>query len=142
MIGGTLAKPNKTIHLGNVICIGDEESLSDCSATSYSLVQGKDLLNQINIAGVMCLIPTDCDVPPTGGADCQNGQSRLTGGNGNDAGNLEYCHNGYWSPICNLALTDAAVACRQFGYEDYSCKYMKSLSLYEKRNLTTSKILS
>ena len=131
MTGDTLAKPNKTIHLGNVVCLGNEESLSDCSATSYSLEQGKSLLNQVNIAGVACPIPTDCDIPPTGGVECSNGKSRLTGGNGNSEGNLEYCYNGYWSPVCNLAFTDAAVACREFGYEDYSCKYIKPLSLYK-----------
>ena len=124
--GATLAKPNKTIHLGNVVCLGTEESLSDCSATSYSLEQGKDLLDQVNVAGVACSILTDCDIPPTGGAECQNGMSRLTGGDEKSEGNLEYCYNGYWSPVCNLAFTDAAVACRELGYEDYSCKYMNT----------------
>ena len=134
MTEGTVTKPNQTVHLGNVICHGDEESLSDCSATSYSLEQGKELLDQVDIARVSCPIPTDCEeLTPTDGTDCQHGQSRLTGGSGNGEGNLEYCYNGYWSPVCNLAFTDAAVACREFGYDDYSCKYMENFIPFQRR---------
>ena len=71
MIIGTVAKgssfyskPNKTIHLSNVQCIGDEKRLDECTHTRYSLKTGKSELESVNVAGVRCYassttIPTE-----------------------------------------------------------------------------------
>ena len=53
-----------------------------------------------------------------------NGNLRLTGGNTNDEGVLEYCYNGEWSIFCNLDDEEAAVACKQLGYSQYAGYYI------------------
>ena len=136
-IGNTDAdKPNKPVLLGNVTCNGDEETIGECSAIVYSLQEGKDLLATVDVAGITCLIPSDCDVPPTGGTECQVGATRLTGDDGKSKGNLEYCYNGFWSPTCTLSAIDASIACKEFGYTNYSCEcdnnnvYMYVVSMF------------
>ena len=115
-------KPNKPVLLGDVSCNGDEATFSECSATVYSLQEGKDLWATVDIAGITCLIPSNCDVPPTGGTECQVGDTRLTGDDGKSKGNLEYCYNGFWSPTCTLSEIDASVACQEFGFTNYTCE--------------------
>ncbi len=48
-----------------------------------------------------------------------SGSLRLTGGNTDADGVLEYCYSGKWSPFCNLDIEEAAVACKQLGYSKY-----------------------
>ena len=62
-IGGSLAltgshygKPNKTIHVGNVRCYGNEENLRQCSKTTYSLKEGQQLQQATDVAGVSCIV--------------------------------------------------------------------------------------
>ena len=52
--GSYYGKPNKTIHLSNVQCTGDEKGIDSCNFKSYSLEEGKNKLNFINVAGVKC----------------------------------------------------------------------------------------
>ena len=120
-------KPNKPVLLGDVSCNGDEATIGECSATVYSLQEGKDLLATVDIAGITCLIPSNCDVPPTGGTECQEGDTRLTGDDGESKGNLEYCYNGFWSPSCALSEIDASVACKEFGFTNYTCELWTTL---------------
>ena len=47
------SKPNKTIHIGNVGCHGNEANLHLCVMTIYSLEEGKHL--QQDVAGVSCV---------------------------------------------------------------------------------------
>ncbi len=121
--GSYFGKPDKTVHLSNVQCIGDEGSIGDCTKTSYSLEQGKTL--QTAVAGVTCYIPDGCIAPPTGESEyeCGNGQVKLTGNNANDGeGVLHYCYKGLWSTFCSLSATEATIACRQLGFTDYNCE--------------------
>ena len=104
-----------------VQCTGSEESIKDCNQETYSLEEGKNKLEEVNVAGVKCYVPNDCVSPPNGGSDCNNGDIRLSGG-GNNEGELEYCYKGLWSPFCSLNETEATVACRQLGYYQSNCK--------------------
>ena len=48
---------------------------------------------------------------------CTNGAVRLVGGTSSNEGNLEYCHNGAWSSVCNsFHNEEATVACKQLGF--------------------------
>lgn len=122
--GSQYGKPNKTIHLTNVDCNGAESTLLDCTSTTYSLQQGKNILATANVAGVKCYTPDQCVTPPTTpGTECSTGDVRLVGGQtGVAEGTLQYCYNGMWSPFCYLGPNEATIACRQLGYTDYDCK--------------------
>ena len=63
IIGGSLAltgshygKPNKTIHIGNVRCRGNEENFQQCSKTIYSLEEGQQLRQATDVAGASCIV--------------------------------------------------------------------------------------
>ena len=105
-----------------MLCNGGEATIGECTTTTYSVQQGKDLLVRVDVAGITCLIPSDYGIPPTGGSECQKGATRLTGGEGLSEGNLEYCYNGSWSPTCMLSEIYAAIACKEFGFMNYSCE--------------------
>ena len=90
-----------------------------------------NVLPQYEVAGVDCIYdaPTDppCvmrpasyDTPNTGPTACTSNDVRLTGGDA-QSGRLEMCIDGYWSPFCKMDPLVAQVACKQLGYNDYSC---------------------
>ena len=107
----------------NVQCTGDEESIHECTQTSYSLQEGKNKLDMVEVAGVKCYVPTTCVAPPTGGTSCVNGEIQLTGDKANiGEGVLQYCYKGNWSPFCSLGEKEATVVCRQLGFVDYDRK--------------------
>ena len=122
-IGSFFGKPDKTVHLSNIQCMGDEENINECTKTVFSLEEGKNKLKTVQVAGVECYVPNECMPPPAGGSDCVNGNLRLTGVNANNGeGVLEYCYKGLWSTFCSLSGKEALVACRQLGYMDFDCK--------------------
>lgn len=105
-------------------CTGSEDSLHDCTFTTYSLQEGKDLLSTTAVAGVKCYTPDACVTPPTGGVSCNHGDVRQIGGSvGEGNGNVQYCYYGTWSPFCSLGPNEATVACRQLGFTSYDCKW-------------------
>ena len=53
LIGSYYGKSNKTIHVGNVRCQGDEASLQQCSKTEYGLKEV--LASDASVAGVSCV---------------------------------------------------------------------------------------
>ena len=55
LTGSHYGKPNKTIHVGNVRCRGNEENLRQCSKITYSLEEGKQLRQDTDVAGVSCI---------------------------------------------------------------------------------------
>ena len=73
----------------NVQCTGDEESIHECTQTSYSLQEGKNKLDMVEVAGVKCYVPPTCVPPPTGGTSCFNGEIELNGDIGKSV--LQYC---------------------------------------------------
>ena len=128
--GSAYGKPNLTVHLSNVYCLGSEQNLAECMYTSLSLKDGKTLLEQVEVAGVTCQQPSTCETPPPAGIDCFPGNIRLTVENNStlqitsttSQGNLEYCYKGLWSSMCSISESGATVACKQMGFTDYSCK--------------------
>ena len=117
--GSLYGKPAKTIHVRQMGCTGSETSVADCTVSTISLQEGKDILATTDVAGVRCYTPDQCVPPPAlGGSSCVNGQVRLTGGQqtGIPEGNVEYCYQGTWSPFCTLGPVEAAIICRQLGY--------------------------
>ena len=60
---------------------------------------------------------------PLGDVCSEEGDVRLTGGNDDNEGILEYCVLGSWSPFCSLGDEEATVACKQLGHYEYKCEY-------------------
>ena len=131
--GSHYGKPNKTIHLKDVQCAGHEHNLAECTKTQLSLYSGKIALPVTNVAGVDCIydVPTEppCVPKPQGannlGPTCtNNGDLRLMnqGSVSQDTGRVEYCYNGYWTPLCQMDNNVASVICRQYGHTVYTCK--------------------
>ena len=100
-------RPNRTVHLKNVMCAGNEESISLCSKTSVSLAVGKTTYRNSSVVAV------DCSPEPPTEPTCLSkqglvipapsctpeGSVRLADGNTNNEGRLEYCYTGKWSPF-------------------------------------------
>ena len=119
------ALPNKTVHFSDLQCTGNEESIEECTQTTFSLEKGKQKRTTpgLKVAGVTCYTPERCVDPPAGGSDCADGDLRLSGDNAmNGEGVLEYCYKGLWSGFCSLGEREATVACRQLGYVDFDSK--------------------
>ena len=106
-------KPNRIIHLNRVTCNGNENKISDCTASSFSLEEGRMLDDKV--AGVQCYSKNICVPPPPGGvAQCTSGDIRLVNINAVAFGGyLQYCYNGTWSSFCSMEAKEAIVACRQ-----------------------------
>ena len=130
--GSKYGKPNKTIHLKDVSCAGHEHNLAECTKTQLYLYSGKLALPVTNVAGVDCIydVPTEppCVPKPQGvytpGSACSVGNIRLNnqGSVSQDTGRVEYCYNGYWTPLCQMDTNVASVICRQLGHTSYTCK--------------------
>jgi deleted-in-malignant-brain-tumors protein 1 len=126
--GSFYGKPNNTIYLKDVGCVGDEMNIDLCTKTKLSITNGKMELATAEVAGVDCQYDTPTEPPyvqlpssfNTPGTECTNEAVRVTGSGQNDRGRLEYCYNGYWSPFCTLDPNTASVACKQLNFNTYS----------------------
>lgn len=137
--GSFYGKPNKTIHLKDVACIGDEDDLSQCTKTQLYLTAGKNILNITEVAGVDCIFdeptPPPCiENPAIDPSDqCQTpGDFRLMkdGVENKNEGRVEYCTaSGYWSPLCHMDGQTAGVACREKEHTQYYCKFNVSTTI-------------
>ena len=99
---------NPAFVYGLFYCTGSEQSLLDCSYSSYNSLINYCSYNEL--AGVRCV------------GICINGKVRLRGGNTNyRIGQVEVCVNGTWSTICNENWdnNDAVVICNQLGFSSY-----------------------
>ena len=56
------------------------------------------------------------------GESCTNGDVRLVDGASDNEGRIEYCYDGYYTPVCSITSTVASVICKTLGYTEYSCK--------------------
>ena len=94
------------IWLDNVQCNGSEQYLHDCRFNSWG-VTSQRCVRHINDVGVVCYA-SDFEV-----------QIRLANGTTPSEGRVEINYNGRWGTICDhqWTSTDAAVVCRQLGYE-------------------------
>ena len=87
------------IHLDDLMCTGEEESLLDCPNTMiHNCLHIED-------AGVIC-------------QGCVAGHIRLSNGFRTSEGRVEVCRNNVWGTICDIAWgqEDATVVCRQLGW--------------------------
>ena len=59
---------------------------------------------------------------------CKSGEVRLVGGNSSSEGRVEMCYGGVWGSICYAGWSnlDAAVVCRQLGFQGESKNKHKS----------------
>ena len=60
-----------------------------------------------------------------GQSGCMQGDIRLVNGTSRYEGRIEFCNNNQWGTVCDdgFARTDAAVVCRQLGF-DYAGTYI------------------
>ena len=94
-VNSNFGKPNKTIQASSITCFGDEQTLTECTMTTYELETGKALLELIDVVGVSCT-PNPCLENPTIAPACSiSGSIRLTGGIDNMNYNASTCliHN-------------------------------------------------
>jgi deleted-in-malignant-brain-tumors protein 1 len=141
------ATPNGTgrIWLDDVRCMGDEESLGDCSARevgTHNCVHSEDagvvctpgisMKNFIddNVCAMMCaLFCIHAGSSPAASADiaCTTGAIRLQGGN-ETFGRVEICNDGRWGTVCHdhWGDNDARVACRQLGFSSNGATPIRS----------------
>ena len=124
-------KRNRTVHFASMNCLGTEQTISQCSRSSYSLEEGKAAINSVEVAGVQCQshtptnsIKTCASVNTTQSLapQCSENNLRLVGGNLSTEGQLEFCYQQQWSPFCTLHHIEASVACKQLGYTQYTCE--------------------
>ena len=94
-------------------------------------MNGKQAILTDEVAGVDCIYdePTESPCIENPNVDpsdnCSSaGSFRLTnkGIPSSIEGRVEYCYNGFWTPLCTMDNRLANVACRQLGHTQYSCK--------------------
>ena len=121
-------RPNRTVHLTNVLCSGNEENINACTKTAIALEVGKTIYRNSPVVAVDCSAesPTEPTCLPKQGLiisalPCSTeGSVRLVDGSTNGEGRLEFCHSRKWSPFCTLDFSAASVACKQLGYSQYT----------------------
>ena len=128
ILNSSYQRPNKTVHLTNVLCSGNEENINACTKTSIPLEVGKTTYRNSTVVAVDCSAepPTEPTCLPKQGLvisapPCSTeGSVRLVDGSTNSEGRLEFCHTRKWSPFCTLDFSAASVACKQLGYSQYT----------------------
>ena len=64
-------KPRKPVHLKNVHCTGQEQQVLFCTYIEFSsLEEKKEILSQVEVAGVLCLNQTGNQANTTSGQNC------------------------------------------------------------------------
>lgn len=127
-LDSSYARPNRTVHLTNVQCAGNEESINVCTKTVISLAIGKTAYRNASVVAVDCSPepPTEPICLPKQGLvipapSCSTeGSVQLADGDAHNEGRLEFCYTGKWSPFCTLDFSAASVACKQLGYIQYT----------------------
>lgn len=92
-------KSTVPIVLDDVVCVGNEESLSQCSHRGI----GVHNCHRSEDVAITC--------------QCTNGDIRLVDGSNSDEGRVEYCNNGVWGTVCGdlWDRNNTLVVCRQNG---------------------------
>ncbi|NWI99343.1 DMBT1 protein, partial [Crypturellus undulatus] len=105
------------VLLDELACIGDEESLAQCSHQGLGIhdCSHKEDAGLRSVTGKTAPQGPPCDhASPSASPDMS---LRLVDGDGLCLGRLELFHNGSWGTVCDdgFDLRDAAVVCRQLG---------------------------
>ena len=124
---------NKTVHFTKMACTGTEQTISQCSRSSYSLDEGRAAISSVEVAGVQCssynpsIVDACLPVSDTSSLapQCNESHLRLAGGMSPNEGRLEFCYQRQWSPFCTLSHIEASVACKQLGYTQYTCENLQ-----------------
>ncbi|XP_072166900.1 scavenger receptor cysteine-rich domain-containing group B protein-like [Diadema setosum] len=95
------------IHLGGVVCRGNEDSLTDCSHNEWD---DTNCTSHEQDIGVQCTEETS-GVPETGAV-------RLVGSLGSYEGRVEIFYDSQWGTVCDSGwdVLDTSVVCRQLGF--------------------------
>ncbi|XP_071486164.1 scavenger receptor cysteine-rich domain-containing protein DMBT1-like [Diadema antillarum] len=95
------------IHLGDVVCTGNEHTLTACSHSEWG---ASGCTSHEQDVGVHCTEER---------LEGEEGDLRLVGGSSSDRGRVEIFHDFEWGTICNdsWSRNEAVVACRQLGYD-------------------------
>ena len=62
VVDSRFGKPSRFVHLSNVQCSGEESKLADCTTDSFSQ-QDSTIVDHIDVAGVICINPSNTAVP-------------------------------------------------------------------------------
>ena len=78
--------------------------------------QSSVYVNSIDTSTALTLFPI---ANTTVYSNCSDGDIRLVGGRNNSEGNVQICYNNAWTSVCSdyWDTNDAAVVCRQLGYQ-------------------------
>ena len=63
MVDSRFGKPSRFVHLSNVQCSGEESKLADCTTDSFSQQDSTTIVDHIDVAGVICINPSNTAVP-------------------------------------------------------------------------------
>ncbi|CAJ1063817.1 deleted in malignant brain tumors 1 protein-like [Xyrichtys novacula] len=94
---------NGPIWLGNVGCLGNETSITDCRHPGFGVHD--------------CAHAEDASVTCERNSLAAEGEIRLVNGNSSCSGRVEIFHGAVWGTVCDdsWGLQDAQVVCRQLG---------------------------
>ncbi|XP_019861772.1 PREDICTED: neurotrypsin-like [Amphimedon queenslandica] len=118
-MGGLHYDDNIPLHIVNLNCTGNEESIWDCPSSTQG--QGS------------CTVYTDVSVACHGFSveysDCANGQIRLSNGTSKMEGRVELCYNHVWFGICADGYNDyydTGTICNSTGHSKSATGYSNS----------------
>ena len=63
MVDSRFGKPSRFVHLSNVQCSGEESKLANCTTDSFSQQDSTTIVDHIDVAGVICINPSNTAVP-------------------------------------------------------------------------------
>ena len=94
-------------------CDGDENSILECG---YSKVSSRSNIHEFVS---MPVFGVACDGSTTSLTECEEGEMRLVGGEGEGEGRVEVCvEGGFWGTVCGDQFDTRAAffICRRLGY--------------------------
>ena len=63
-------------------------------------------------------------------SSCTNGKFRLSNGNNDNQGRVEYCYEGEWTAMCSLMMQAARMICEHLGYIECMLSLKDKINIY------------